>query len=66
MKVVACITMLMLSGCAAGGLAMRWDYPQHQSCGVVVCQSRVGKIDPKRDCYCSHKNGNQVLDEMRR
>lgn len=48
---VTIVLMCFISGCA-GHEAMIWRKiePPRQQCAIVVCESRMGRIDPKRDC----------------
>jgi hypothetical protein len=43
--------VVFLTGCQ-GHQAMRWKDPPpvKNQCAIVVCESRMGRIDPKRDC----------------
>lgn len=47
---------LMLAGCAGHQAMVIPRKPVEPPCGIMVCESRTGKIDPERDCACSGKD----------
>lgn len=54
-RVLLVLGLAMIAGCA-GVEAMRWKGPPPKPCGIIVCESRVGRIDYERDCFCSGSN----------
>jgi hypothetical protein len=56
MALLRILILLFLSGCAGYQAMVIPRKPVEPPCGILVCETRTGRIDYEKDCACSGKD----------